>query len=354
MEKIKDIFSTFFDINSLSIRNLIIAIIILVVFFVFKGLFSGIIIRIFTKSKNREHIRKNSFYKPLKLFFCSLGLYLALNSLAPTAFFKNIIVRIFRLIIILLATYAIGKLVSPKSKFEKVLRKKMNKANDGMIKTICKTLKIVIYIAGALIAISDLGFNVSTILAGIGIGGVAIALAAQDTASNIIAAVMIILDKPFEIGEWICVGTIEGSVEEVTFRSTRIREQENTVVSIPNATIVNSNIVNWSRLQKRRILMNLVLDFNTPLKKIADVQNDILILLEQEENILKDGYYVKFDEIGANGFDLKIFAYTPIINYIDYLTYLDHINFKIMSIIQKHKCELAYDTKTLYLRNETK
>ena len=254
MEKIKEIFSTFFDINSFSIRNLIIAVVILTIFFVFKGLLSKIIIKIFSKAKDKESIKKNSFYKPLKLFFCSLGLYLALTSLGPTAYFKSIIVKVFRLIIILLATYAIGKLVSPKSRFEKALRKKMNKANDGMIKTICKTLKIVIYIIGALIAISELGFNVSTLLAGIGIGGVAIALAAQDTASNIIAALMIILDKPFEIGDWICVGTIEGSVEEVTFRSTRIRETQNTVVSIPNSTIVNSNITNWSRLQKEKYL----------------------------------------------------------------------------------------------------
>ena len=354
MERIKEIFSTFFDINSFSIRNLIIAIIILTIFLVFKGLLSRIIIKIFSKAKDKESIKKNSFYKPLKLFFCSLGLYLALISLGPTAYFKSIIVKVFRLIIILLATYAIGKLVSPKSRFEKALRKKMNKANDGMIKTICKTLKIVIYIVGALIVISELGFNVSTLLAGIGIGGVAIALAAQDTASNIIAALMIILDKPFEIGDWICVGTIEGSVEEVTFRSTRIREAQNTVVSIPNSTIVNNNITNWSRLQKRKISMNLVLDFNTSLKTVADVQNDILILLEQEENVIKDGYYVKFDQIAANGFDLKIFFYTSIINYIDYLTYLDSINFKIMSILQKHKCNLAYDTKTLYIKNEKK
>lgn len=354
MEKIKDIFGTFFDINYFSIKNLIIAVIILTIFLMLKGFLAGIIIKIFSKTKDKDSIRKNSFYKPLKLFFCSLGLYLALTSLGPTTYFKTIIVKIFRLIIILLGTYAIGKLVSPKSKFEKTLRKKMNKANDGMIKTICKTLKIVIYIIGALIIMSELGFNVSGLIAGIGIGGVAIALAAQDTASNIIGALMIILDKPFEIGEWICVGTIEGSVEEVTFRSTRIREQKNTIVSIPNSTIVNSNIVNWSRLQKRKISMNLVLDFTTPLKTVADVQNDILILLDQEENILKDNCYVKFNEIAANGYNLKIFCYTPIINYVDYIAYLDSINFKIMSIIQKHKCRLAYDTKTLYLKNVTK
>ena len=100
---------------------------------------------------------------------------------------------------------------------------------------------------------------------------------------------MIILDKPFEIGDWIEVGTTsEGSVEEFTFRSTRIRESENTVVSIPNSTIVNSIIINWSRLQKRKISLDLLLDVTTSLKKIADVQNEILIYLENEPNILND------------------------------------------------------------------
>lgn len=350
MEKIKNLYGTFFDINAFSIKRLIIAAVILAVFYILKGLLSSGIIKIF-KVKGKDNIHSNYFYKPLRIFFGSLGLYLALLALGPTEALKSIISKVFRILVILLCTYSVGNIFAPKSKFEKTLSKKLNKANDAMVRMICKTLKVLVYILGGVILISELGYNISGIITGLGIGGVAIALAAQDTASNIIGALMIILDKPFEIGDWICVDSIEGNVEEFTFRSTRIREAKNSVVSIPNSTIVNSPITNWSRLQKRRITFDLVLEFDTPLKKVADVQNDILIFLEKEENILNDGLYVKFTSIEDDGYNLKIYCFTPIINYMDYLAYMDTLNFKIMSILNKHKASLAYKSQTLYVKN---
>ncbi|MGN1012666.1 MAG: mechanosensitive ion channel family protein [Clostridia bacterium] len=349
MEKVKNIFGAFFDVNSFSIKKLIIAILFLFGFYVLKGLFSTLIIKIF-KVKGKENIKSNSFYKPLRIFFGSLGLYISLMILGPTEGFKAIINKILRLLIIILCTYSLGNIVSPKSKFEKNLRKKITRANDAMIRMICKSLKVLIYVFGGVILISELGYNISGLIAGLGISGVAIALAAQDTASNILGALMIILDKPFEVGDWICVGTTEGSVEEFTFRSTRIREAKNSVVSIPNSTVVNSSITNWSRLQKRRINIDLVLEFSTTLKKVADVQNDILIYLENEQNILNDGLFVKFSDIKDDGYNLKIVCFTPIINYLDYMAYLDTVNYKIMSILNKNKVSLAYNSQTIYLR----
>ncbi len=349
MEKVKTIFGTFFDINTFSIRRLLIAALSLVIFYLLKGLLSTVIIKLF-KIKGKENIRTNSFYKPLRIFFGSLGVYIAILILSPTVAFKTFVNKLFRLLIIVLCMYSIGNIVAPKSKFEKALRKKLNKANDSMVRMICKSLRVLIYLIGGVILISELGYNISGLIAGLGIGGVAIALAAQDTASNIIGALMIILDKPFEVGDWINVDGTEGSVEEFTFRSTRIRESQNSIVSIPNSKIVNSPITNWSRLQKRRIYFNLVLEFSTPLKKVADVQNDILIFLEQEKNIINDGLYVKFSEIVGDGYNLKIFCYTPILDYIEYMTYMDTINFKIMSILNKHKAELAFKSQSVYLK----
>lgn len=351
MEKVKNIFGTFFDINSFSIKRLVIALSIIVGFYVLKGLFSTLIIKIF-KVKGKENIRSNSFYKPLRIFFGTIGLYIALISLGPTATFKSVLDKLLRIIIIILCTYSVGNLVAPKSKFEKQLKKKITRANDSMIRMICKSLKVLIYILGGVILISELGYNISGLIAGLGIGGVAIALAAQDTASNIIGAIMIILDKPFEVGDWIKVGDTEGSVEEFTFRSTRIREAKNSVVSIPNSTVVNSSITNWSRLQKRRITFDLVLEFDTSLKKVADVQNDILIFLENEQNILNDGLFVKFSDIKDDGYNLKVVCYTPIIDYMAYMDYLDNINYKIMAILNKHKASLAYASQTIYLKEQ--
>lgn len=351
MEKVKNIFGTFFDVNSFSIKKLIFSVLTIAGFYILKGLFSTIIIKLF-KVKGKQKIKENNFYKPLKVFFGILGWYFALMILGPTTGFKALINKVLRIVIIALSTYALGNLVAPKSKFEKRLKKRITRANDAMIHMICKTLKVCIYLIGGVILISELGYDITGLITGLGIGGVAIALAAKDTASNIIGAVMIILDKPFELGDWVSIGSTEGSIEEFTFRSTRIRESKNCVVSIPNSTIIDSPITNWSRLQKRRIAVDLILEFDTPLKKVADVQNDILIYLENEPNILNDGLYVKFNEIKDDGYNLKVFCYTPIINYVDYMGFLDNFNYKIMSILNSHKAALAYKSQTIYLKND--
>ncbi len=351
MEKVKNIVNTFFDVNAFSVKKLIIAAIVLIGFFMLKTLFARIVMRIF-KVRTIDAMRKNSFYKPLKLFFAMLGLYLSLIIIGPSSWFKGLIDKSFRVFIILISTFAIGNLVGPKSRFAARLKKKLSNVNESMIKMICKVIKAIVYVIGIVVLISELGYNISGIVAGLGIVGVAVSLAAQDTASNIIGAAMLFIDKPFEVGDWINVEGKEGSVEEITFRSTRIREAKNCVVSIPNSKIVNSLITNWTKLEKRRIQIQLVLEFNTSLKKLADVQNDILIYLENEENILADGLFVKFDAIKDDGYNLNIVCFTPIINYIDYLTYLDSLNFKIMSILNKHKVSLAYKSQTIYLEQK--
>ncbi len=351
MDRVLEIISNFIDIKSFSILRLVLAVVILAIFLSLRGVFSSLIIKLFLpKEKKKTNTKNNSFYRPLRLFFMSLGIYLSILTLRPTVMFSSILSKCFRIIIILICTYSIANLVSVGSRFERTLKLKMNKANDSLIKMICKGLKVLVYLVGAVILISELGYNISGLIAGLGIGGVAIALAAQDTASNIIGALMILLDKPFDVGDWIKVGDTEGSVEEFTFRSTRIRESANSIVAIPNSTIVNSSITNWSRLQKRRILMDIVLELDTPLKKIADVQNDILIFLENEPNVITDSAYVKFNEIKDNGYNLKVFCYTPIINYVDYLSYMEKVNFKIMSILNTHKVSMAYNSQTIYLK----
>ena len=353
MEKVKSIFSTFFDINSFSVRKLAISLGVIIAILIIRGIFSKLILKIFKKD-GRENLKNSAMYKPLKNFFILVGIYAVLLYLGPTAEFRVILDKIFRICVILFFTLSIGAQISPGSRFEKNLKKRLTKANDSIVIMICKTIKAIIYIIGIVILISELGYNISGLIAGLGIGGVAIALAAQDTASNIIGAIMIVLDKPFEVGDWVAIGTTEGGIEEITFRSTRKKKKKNSVVSIPNSKVVNSEITNWSKLQKRRIDFNLVLEFETPLKKVADVQNDILIYLENHQHILSDGMYVKFDKIVDDGYNLRIVCFTDILPYVDYMGLMDEVNFKIMSILNKHKAALAYKSQTVYFRDDNK
>ena len=189
MEKVKSIFSTFFDINSFSVRKLAISLGVIIAILIIRGILSKLILKIFKKD-GRENLKNSAMYKPLKNFFILVGIYAVLLYLGPTAEFRVILDKIFRICVILFFTLSIGAQISPGSRFEKNLKKRLTKANDSIVIMICKTIKAIIYIIGIVILISELGYNISGLIAGLGIGGVAIALAAQDTASNIIGAIV--------------------------------------------------------------------------------------------------------------------------------------------------------------------
>lgn len=176
-------------------------------------------------------------------------------------------------------------------------------------------------------------------------------LSAQDTAKNIFGGLVILFDKPFVIGDWIEVENYEGTVEDITFRSTRIRTFENSVVNIPNSILSNASIINWSKMEKRRYRMNLCLAQNTSLDKLEKFKARVENMLQSREAIYDDSIIVKFDTIADNGLNVLICSYTDSVDYTSFLKEKEDINCKIMKILREENIELAYDTKTVYLKN---
>ena len=193
-------------------------------------------------------------------------------------------------------------------------------------------------------------YNLNGLVAGLGVGGVIVTLAAQDTAKNLFGGIVIFLDKPFIVGDWIEMAPYEGTVEDITFRSTRVRTFENSVVNIPNSIISNSSIINWSKMEKRRYKTNLCLELDTPLEKLDIFQKRVREMLQQREAIYDESIIVKFDEIKDNGINVLVSSYTESVDYTSYLSEKENINRKIMKILREEHIELAYDTKTLYVK----
>lgn len=188
------------------------------------------------------------------------------------------------------------------------------------------------------------------LVAGLGIGGVIVTLAAQDTAKNLFGGLVIFLDKPFIVGDWIEMEPYEGTVEDITFRSTRVRTFENSIVNIPNSIISNSSIINWSKMEKRRYRTNLCIEIDTPLEKIEKFQERVKEMLQSRDTVYDESIIVKFDEITDNGINILVCSYTDSVDYPSYLTERENINRKIMKILKEENIELAYDTKTVYMR----
>lgn len=344
------------NVSKVKVVDVLIAVGIILFFRIFSSAISYIIIRMFKiKEKKAKNIKENAFYMPLKVFFIILGFYVAVVFLKVPLNLTNEVMEITYKAFIIVSTIAfargLAKSFMPKSCLYKKLKEKVNQnVEDSMFDFALKILRVIIYIIAGFIIITALGVNLNGLVAGFGIGGVILTLAAQDTAKNLFAGLVVFLDKPFVVGDWIQLESIEGTVEDITFRSTRVRTFENSLVNIPNSIISNVSITNWSKMEKRRYRTNLCIELNTPLEKLEKFKKRIEDMLQARDAICDDSIVVKFDKIIDNGLNVLICSYTNSIDYTSYIAEREDINYKIMKILQEENIGLAYDTKTIYLK----
>ena len=334
------------------ISNISFAILIALLFNIFSILISKIIISIVNnKNKNivKEKYKDNYLFKPLIWYIKLLGIYFAVIYIKPSENILLITHKLFRICTIIFVCKVISSYLNNNNGLIKKVGLKFNKDNK-ISSLIIKVLVFVVYFIGIALILSEVGYDISTLIAGLGLGGVIIALAAQDTAKNLFGGIIIILDKPFSIGDWIQTSTIEGNVEDITFRSTRIRTFKDSLITIPNSTITNDSIINWSKMTKRRTDINLELVFDTSLKKVYNLVNDINKMLIEDENVLNEKINVTFSSINANGYNVFISFFTEITGYYEYLKLKESINYKVMQIVESKKIGLAYNSLDIYVK----
>ncbi len=350
MEQISNIIS---NITSVQIIDILIALLIIVIFRVLSSTISYAIIRMFKfKAKSAKEIKESAFFKPLKLFFIILGIYLAilflkvpLNISEPT---MQMVTTIFKIISVIAFAIALAKSFTIQSSLIKKMKKTSKRElDDATIEFILKIVRVLIYIIAIFVVLALLKIDLTGLIAGLGIGGVIVTLAAQDTAKNLFGGVVIFLDKPFNVGDWVQMDAYEGTIEDITFRTTRIRTFENSLLNVPNSIISNASVINWSKMQTRRYKANLRIDFNTSIEKLERVKARIEEMLKERESIVDDATIIRYDNINENGINMLIYTYTDSINYASYLSEVEKINFKIMRIMEEEKVKLAYDTKNI-------
>ncbi len=352
MDKLMNVVNYFKTIDLKQVIDILIAIAIIIFFYIFSSSLSYILIRIFKRKKtDKDRIRKMSFYYPLKIFFIVLGLFLATRVLQITGKAMEIIELIFKIICIILFAKALAGCFSNDSKTMRRLQKKFfNNTDDNRLNFIYKFTRCVIYIVAILAIIALLGINLNAILAGLGVGSVVLTLAAQDTAKNLFGGVMILVDKPFIIGDWIQTTNYEGIVEDISFRSTGIRTFDNSLVNIPNGVLSNEAIINWSKMEKRKYKLYLKLPLDTPVEVIQRITSKIYFMLINNQSVINEDTYVKFDEIQADGVTIMIYVFTNSVDYDSYLNAKENINKNILEILEKEGVDLSYPTSTVLLK----
>ena len=344
-------------LTSIQIVDIIIAIGIIVFFRILSGTFSYMIIRIFKiKSKKAKEIKESAFFKPLKVFFIILGIYLAIVFLkVPLQINEqvmDIVTKAFKIISVIEIAVGLANSFTSKTILGKKLRKSLSqKMDDTVFEFVLKVTRVFIYIVAIFLVLAILEINLTGLIAGLGLGGVIVTLAAQDTAKNLFGGVVIFIDKPFVVGDWIEMDNYEGTIEDITFRTTRIRTFENALVNIPNAIIADASVTNWSKMEKRRYKTNLCVELDTPLEKLELLKARIEKMLQERGSVYDDSIIVRFDQITDNGINILIYTYTNSVSYASYLKEVEDINMKIMKILREENIELAYDTKTVYVKN---
>ena len=315
-------------------------------------LLAYIIIKMFNiKEKNKEKIKQSAFYKPIKLIVLIIGLYSITLLFNIPGNIKLILFKAFKICVVLAFTNGFANLFDTNSNVFKKLKNKLNaNKSNSFLEILSKAFKILVYLIAGFIIITELGYDLGGLVTGLGISSVVIALAAQDIAKSLLGGLCIFLDKPFVIGDYIKVNEYEGTVEEISFRSTRIRNLAEELIVVPNSQISADCIINYSRRETRRYTLNLCLELSTPLEKINILKEKLLSLLNSNDNVVKENIRLYFTTISDNGYDFNISFYTDIIDFNKFLQFKENMNFEIMNLLQEEKIELAYDSKTIYLK----
>ena len=227
-----------------------------------------------------------------------------------------------------------------------------SKLDDQLIPMVRKTLKLVIFATIVIMLIQNLGYSVSSLLASLGVGGLALALAAKDTVANLFGSVVVFTDRPFQIGDWVQFGSVEGTVEEVGFRTTRIRRFDKSLVTVPNATFSSSPIINHSERPIRRISMTVGVSYEASAGQLRAVLNDLRALIESHPDIDDSFSFVHFSEFGDSSLGLQIYCFTKSTVWTEFLAAREDLMLQIMDVVEANGLEMAFPTRTVYLRDE--
>jgi MscS family membrane protein len=210
-----------------------------------------------------------------------------------------------------------------------------------------KTLAVVFIIFGVLMLAQTLGADVKAFLAGLGIGGLAFALAAQDTIANMFGSFVVVMDHPFRVGDVVKIGTHEGLVEDIGLRSTKLRTGARAQIIIPNKSVASEAIVNFSRMPQRKVEQTLGLTYDTTPEQLRGILDDIRGLLSSDPDIHGDLTVAHFVEYGESSLNIQVMYFASDPNWKSHMVLRERINFKIMDIVKARGSSFAFPTRTL-------
>ena len=334
------------------------AIIVVAVFYFLKKFISKIIFTLLEKITRKTKSKFDDkviavLRNPFELFILIIGFYIAFKIIKLDGHIQEIINVFIKSAFTFVLFLAIFRMISPISNTIINSSSKISSKNLGkdLANLITKFIQVIVIALGIIAILQEWGYNITGFLASLGLVGMAIALAAKDTVANLFGSLVIFSDKPFKIGDWIKTSNAEGVVEAVGIRSTKIRTFAQALISVPNATLANSEILNWSKMGKRRIKMNIGLTYSTTTDQMNKILKDIRKMLKNDENVHQDTIHIYFTDFNDSSLGIFCYFFTKSTDWAEYMRVREDLNLKIMKIVEKNNSSFAFPTQSIYIEN---
>ncbi|WP_293665022.1 mechanosensitive ion channel family protein [uncultured Parabacteroides sp.] len=297
-----------------------------------------------------DNIIYYSLESPIKFAIMLLGIWIAIHRLVYPSSFVKVIDNTYSILIVLNITWIFARLFS--GLLELYWEKKPNGQVNKMMPIIKRTILVIVWIIGLVMALSNIGVNISALLGTLGIGGIAFALAAQDTVKNIFGAFTILTDKPFSIGDTIRVDSFEGTVVDVGVRSTKMMDYDKRIITFPNYKITDANIINISSEPMRRVVLNIGLTYDTTPEKMKEALEILKAIPERVENVSSKPSDITAVFTNYADSALVIMYIYFIEKQGDILGVTSNMNMEILASFNKVGLNFAFPTQTIYIQKD--
>jgi len=353
--QIQSLFS--YSFLNVSLGRIALAILAFLSILILRRLFTRIVFgfaRVWTrKTKTRlDDSLLDTISPSVRLLFVALAVWVfgVILRLPPDAdYFIRHIIRSIVAFSIVWAIYRAAAVLS--SILESLARRTETSLDDYMMPIVKKSIRTLVVALGVVILVQEWGYDVGGLIAGLGLGGLAFALAAKDTVANFFGCMMILIDKPFVVGDWIKTNNVEGTVEEIAFRSTRVRTFAQALVTVPNAMMAADSITNWTRMGKRRITYKLGVTYSTKRSQMAECLRRIEEMLRNHDEIHQQTIFVEFTDFGDSSLEIFLYFFSKTTVWGEYLKVRTDVNLKIMEIVENLGMSVAFPSRSLYIEN---
>ena len=339
-------------VSGINISEIIIALTIFIFFLFLRGVFSKFVVKKLEKyvSKTTNKFDNSLVFSmegPAKFFPIVLGFFVSTSYLTVE---HGAIELINRSLITILIFWTFHQIIGPLSV---VIKSVGGLLSRDLINWIIKAIKVLIFILGAAAVLELWGIKIGPIIAGLGLFGVAVALGAQDLFKNLISGILVLVERRFQVGDWIFVeGVIEGTVESIGFRSTVVRRFDKSLATIPNFQFAENAVINNSQTTNRRINWMIGLEYRTTSEQLKNIKNQIEEFIKNNDDFSKSEntmLSVKIDQFAASSIDIRLICFTKTKHFQEWLNVKDTLALEIKNIVETNKASFAFPSTSIYV-----